>query len=229
MNDIYIDESCHLEHDHIPVMAIGYMAVPNNQSESIRQEIQQLKLKHHTPVELKWNKFSKSRMPFYFDLIDLFFDTSLSFRCILVKYKERLKHDDFNQGSHDNFYYKLIYFLIKVMDQNSTCRVFLDIKDTRGKEKLTKIDEILKHHYNQNSPFIHFQHIRSEHNVFIQLADFFVGAICYRSRVSLGSLKPNTNKMKVIEYLESKSGFTLNEGTPPWEVKFNIFDHQPKK
>ena len=32
-----------------------------------------------------------------------------------------------------------------------------------------------------------------------------------------------------INYIEMKSGYVLDEGTEPGEIKFNIFDHQPRK
>lgn len=41
-------------------------------------------------------------------------------------------------------------------------------------------------------------------------------------------VNPTQNRMDFIKYLETKSGFNLEEGTEPWETKFNIFDHQPK-
>jgi hypothetical protein len=43
--------------------------------------------------------------------------------------------------------------------------------------------------------------------------------------------KPNASeaKIKLIEYLEQKSGYVLNEGTEPSESKFNIFNHQPRR
>ena len=39
----------------------------------------------------------------------------------------------------------------------------------------------------------------------------------------------HAGRLEFIEYLEEASGFSLDEGTVPWETKFNIFDHQPKK
>lgn len=48
----------------------------------------------------------------YKELIDYFFDSNMEFRCILVKYKDRLDNLSFNNGEHDNFYYKMIYYLL---------------------------------------------------------------------------------------------------------------------
>ena len=225
--NIYCDESCHLEHDKSDVMCIGYVKVDTEYYSQITTDLKKLKLKYHAPTELKWNKLSFSRLDFYKALIDYFFaQDALCFRSILVKYKKDLRHEDFNQGSHDNFYYKLIYFLLRPNNESdSTYRVFLDIKDTKGKERLNKIHEIFANYHKGNSPFISFQHLHSHDNILIELADFFIGAITYKSR----NLKSSKVKNMVIDYLEYKSGYYLNEGTEPWETKFNIFDHQPKK
>lgn len=226
--NIFLDESCHLEHDSIPVMCIGYIKVPEMAYVQLREKFVTLKKEYQTPVEIKWNKFSNSRLPLYKALTDFFFENPLEFRCVLVKYKDRLNHKDFNRGSHDNFYYKLIYYLLRPNPPGVNYRVFLDIKDTRGKEKLNKIHEVFENYHHGDSPFIHFQHIRSHDNVFIQLADFFIGAITYKTRTKSDEKLKHAGRLEYINYLEEKSGFTLDEGTAPWETKFNIFDHQPK-
>lgn len=224
--NIYLDESCHLESDGFPVMCIGYIKANTETYETIITDLKRLKLKHHAPTELKWNKLSASRLVFYKDLIDYFFNQeALCFRAILVKYKHDLKHNDFNQGSHDNFYYKLIYFLLRPNHTDFIYRVFLDIKDTRGRERLKKIKEVFNNYHHGESPFTSFQHLHSHDNVLIELADFFIGAITYKAR----GLKLSKIKQDVIAYIEEKSGYHIDEGTEPWEKKFNIFDHQPKK
>jgi Protein of unknown function (DUF3800) len=224
--NIYLDESCHLESDGFPVMCIGHIKTNAQSYESIVKDLKALKLKHHTPTELKWNKLSASRIDFYKDLIDYFFnEEALYFRAILVKYKDDLRHKDFNQGSHDNFYYKLIYFLLRSNHSDFNYHVFLDIKDTRGRERLKKIKEVFNNYHHGESPFTSFQHLHSHDNILIELADFFIGAITYKAR----KLNTSSVKQEVIEYIEEKSGYHIDEGTEPWETKFNIFDHQPKK
>ncbi|WP_299154790.1 DUF3800 domain-containing protein [uncultured Christiangramia sp.] len=229
--DIFIDESCHLENDHKSVMGIGYCKVPHVDYEQLKKEIQDILVKHNQYAELKWNKFSTSRLSLYKELVDYFFKSSMEFRAILVKYKDRLNHEDFNQGSHDNFYYKMIYFLLRPNgeDSNKRFRVFIDLKDTRGREKLNKIREVFDNAHKGESPFIYFQHIQSHDNLFLQIADFFIGAVTYKNRVVSKEFEPTKSKLEFINYLEEVSGFCLNEGTVPWEKKFNIFDHQPKK
>ncbi|GEP94362.1 DUF3800 domain-containing protein [Chitinophaga cymbidii] len=231
MYNLYIDESCHLEHDGMPVMCIGYVKINAEHYHAMKERIKQIKLDFKNPTEIKWNSVSFSRMPLYKALIDYFFAGEIDFRCILVKYKKRLRHDEFNQGSHDNFYYKLIYFLLHSATNHpdSQYKVYLDIKDTRGKEKLKKIEEVLANKYKGNSPFVSFQHIHSDENVLLQLTDLFIGAVTFKNRGLHSKEGANKAKVQLVEYLEAKSGYSLNEGTEPWETKFNIFDHQPKQ
>ncbi|SFE98639.1 Protein of unknown function [Chitinophaga sp. CF118] len=231
MYNLYIDESCHLEHDGMPVMCIGYIKINGEQYSAIKEHIKQIKLDYKNPTEIKWNNVSVSRMPLYKALVDYFFETEIYFRCILVKYKDKLDHEQFNQGNHDNFYYKLIYFLLQSAT-NPTAnkyKVFLDIKDTRGKERLKKIEEVLNNKYNGNSPFKDFQHIHSNENVLLQLTDLFIGSITFKARGLEKVTNANKAKVELLQYIETKSGYSLDEGTEPWESKFNIFDHQPKK
>lgn len=227
---LFIDETSHLENDGHYNMCLGYIKVPDDEYASIKKDFDKLRLKYHSPFELKWNKFSKSRLPYYCALVDFFFERNLSFRCVLVKPKGRLDHLSFNDGSHDSFYYKMIYYLIKRSVAREHCKIYLDIKDTRSRDKLRKITEIFQNENNIHKPFESIQHLRSEDNIFIQLADFFIGAISYKGRaLNESGIDFHPVKKEFIEYLEEKSGFNLDDGTPPWENKFNIFDFQPQK
>lgn len=226
--NLFVDESCHLEHDRIPIMCIGYIKVPQLAYLELYRLFEKIKYKHYTLGEIKWNKFSKSRLPLYKEMVDFFFDNPIEFRCVLIKYKERLNNEDYNQGSHDNFYYKMAYYLLRPNPAGSEYRIFLDIKDTIGQKKLFKLKQVFDNFHKGESPFVHFQHLRSHENLFFQLTDFFIGAITYKTRIESKNLQPNMERLNFIHYLEAKSGFSLHAGTTPWEMKFNIFDHQPK-
>lgn len=230
---IYIDESCHLENDHLPLMCIGYTKIDAENYDQYKEEIKAIKRKHHSPKEIKWNKVSFSRLDMYKDLIDYFFEKDIQFRAILVKNKSQLNHEKYNRGDHNSFYYKLVFLLLRnpwVNYNKDAFKVILDIKDTRGKERLLNLDKRLNEEYNKRflikSPFYFFQHIRSEENEFLQLTDLIIGAITYKARKE--HKKNNTSKVKVeiINYLEQKSGYVLHDGTDPLEEKFNIFDFQ---
>lgn len=228
--NIYIDESCHLQNDGCEVMCIGYTKLAKDNYTDLKKSIKAIKLHHRSPTEIKWNKVSLSRMPLYRSLIDFFFDAPIHFRCVLIKNKSILDHDQFNQGDQNNFYYKTVYLLLNKSNpaENNQYNVLLDIKDTRGRDRLKKINEIFKNQHSGQSPFASFQHIHSHDNELLQLTDFFIGAITYKSRME--TLKVHSQvKLEIISYLEGKSGYQLNEGTEPWETKFNIFDFQPRK
>lgn len=225
--DLFLDESCHLEHDGISIMTLGYVKVPHLVSKDLRLGIRSIKEKHGKFKELKWSKFSAKNLDLYRELVDYFFETPLEFSCILVKYKERLDHSDFNMGKHDNYYYRIIFHLLQPMPTNGDYRIFIDYKDTKGKEKLSKIKEYLNEKCAGVSPFRRFQHLRSHENEFFQLTDLFIGAIAYKSRTNIkDNLPANPAKLEFVQYLEAKSGFCLDEGTTPWETKFKISDHQ---
>lgn len=209
-------------------MCIGYIKVPVNGYEELKASLIQLKLQHKSPFEIKWNKFSGSRINLYKAFVDYFFDNPIDFRCVLVKYKERLNHQEYNGGSSTNFYYKMIYYLLRTNPPGSEYRVYLDILDTRGKERLTKINDIFNNAHHGDSPFVNFQHLRSDENVFFQLTDFFVGAITYNTRKLKGEVPQNNAKDEFLQYFEQKSGYSLHESTELWESKFNIFDFQPR-
>lgn len=231
IRNIYIDESCHLENDGLPLMCIGYTKIDKDDYHVLKEGIKQIKLRHKSPTELKWNKLSFSRIDMYKDLIDFFFKNPIQFRAILSKNKSSLDHKKFNRGDHNAFYYTLVFLLLRnpwVNYSELEHRIILDIKDTRGSERLKKLDARLQYEYKRKygceSPFKFFQHIKSHENEFIQLADLFIGAITFKSR---GLHKKSTSslvKKEIVKYIEEKSGYKLDDGTDPFEEKFNIFD-----
>lgn len=230
---LYIDESCHLENDKQPLMCIGYTKIPSENYNSYKEEIKAIKLKHKSPTEIKWNKLSISRLDLYKELINYFFEKEIHFRAILVKNKAQLNHVKFNKGDHNSFYYTLVFLLLKnpwVNNSFAKHQVILDIKDTHGKQRLKKLEIRLSQEYRRRydceSPFTFFQHIRSDENEFLQLADLFIGAITFKAR-ELHKLEESSRvKIAIVDYLEKKSGYLLNDGTNPLEEKFNIFDFQ---
>lgn len=227
--NLYIDESCHLEHDSQSVMCIGYTKINRTDYETTKQAIKAIKLRYKSPTELKWNKLSSSRLPMYKALIDFFFESNIDFRCVLVKNKSNLDHEKFNRGDHNAFYYKVIYLLLNnhyTNPVNDKYRVILDIKDTRGSERLSELENCLTHKNHGESPFVYFQNIRSHENELIQLTDLFIGAITYKARGQHLQDNASAVKCELIKYLEEKSGYSLDDGTEPWERKFNIFDFQ---
>jgi len=92
--NIYCDESCHLEKDNSDVMVLGEMKVDARFLPDIYNRIRQIKVNHGLSswFEVKWTKVSMSKIDFYLDLIDYFFDTAaLSFRSVVATEKKEVR------------------------------------------------------------------------------------------------------------------------------------------
>ena len=227
--NIYCDESCHLEHDNQPIMLLGAIWCLQ---EEVRQNVavlRELKEKHRARGELKWAKVSKSRESFFLDTVDFFFSaTNLNFRCLLVNDKAKLDHEYYNQGSHDSFYYKMYYYLLRnIISDTDQYDIYLDIKDTRSQLKIDHLKDVLCNalHDFDRKVIRRIQHVRSKEVELLQIADFLMGAIAYKNR----SLTTNKTKVALINRICQLSGRSLQTGTPPWEEKFNLFIFSPKE
>ena len=140
--NIYCDESCHLEHDHKPYMLLGNISCAYPQVKRHSERIKEIKKKHHFYAEIKWTNVSQSKLQFYIELIDYFFDTDLKFRAIGI-HKEQFKLEAPNT-MYDDFYYKMYYRLLNYkIDTTDHYNVFLDIKDTWSSTKANKLKDIL--------------------------------------------------------------------------------------
>ena len=232
--NLYCDESCHLEHDGLPVMGFGAVRCPAENLATVTHALAALKEKHRARGELKWEKVSPSRLAFYEELIDWFFsEPNLRFRGWLVAHKERLVHDFFNSGSHDSFYYKMFYFLLEPLvkwpqpdESERTYRVYLDVKDTRSRIKVGKLAEVIrnKKHDWDGKLISRVQSTHADEVQLMQLTDFLLGALTYRNRPSGFQSRA---KRACVQRIEQRAGFPLTGGTPPWEEKFNFYTFTP--
>jgi len=225
--NIYCDESCHLEHDRKPVMVIGGVWCPAAEVKNITRQIRVIKEMHHARGEIKWNRVSRSRQDFFIELVKYFFQNpALHFRCVIVDDKSKLNHAYFNQGSHDSFYYKMYYYMLRnILTRPNQYNIFLDIKDTRSAQKLHTLKEILcnnVHDFTQQM-INNMQNIHSHESEILQLADLLIGAVGYQHR----SLAENTTKTELIRQITDHVGHNLRSSTPPWVEKFNVFVFSP--
>lgn len=228
--NIYCDESCHLENDHINVMALGAAWCKLNDTEEITNAIKAIKSKHNlaSSFEIKWTKISPAKKDFYSDLINYFFDEKkLHFRSVIIPNKCKLDHAKFSQ-SHDDWYYKMYFLLLKeILDPEEKYNIYIDIKDTRGYAKVEKLREVLSndaYDFDQNI-IKKIQQIRSHEATIMQLTDLLIGAITYFHR-KLSTSKP---KNELIKLIQTRSGHNLLRSTLPKENKFNIFVWGPKE
>lgn len=227
--NIYCDESCHLEHDKQKSMVLGAVWCPKGLTLEIFERIRSLKAKHGLShdFEIKWNKVSPAKIDFYKDLVDFYFDDDdLHFRALVVPDKSVLDHQNHNQ-THDDFYYKMYFDLLKViLDPQHSYSIYLDIKDTKSQEKVGKLKDVLrKSHYDYSHSIVRkIQQVRSHEVELIQLADLLTGAISYVHR-GLNSSQP---KLELIELIKSRSKYSLLNSTLYRESKMNLFIWKPK-
>lgn len=231
--NVYCDESCHLEHDNIPIMLLGAIWCSRDKVQEFTQQIKTLQEKHHAQGELKWTKVSSSKVRFYLDLVEWFFNQKdLYFRVVIIKDKQKLNHTKYNNDSHDIFYYKMYFSLLnKILDPVNMYNIYLDIKDTRSKFKLHKLEDILCNNvYDFTHEMIH--HIQNVHSIdltLVQLTDFFLGATAYKHR----AIKTSEAKLKVVNKIEENlarynlSG--LSETSSLNQKKYNIFIFTPRQ
>ena len=223
--NIYCDESCHLENDRQKAMVLGAVWCPFDKRREIAVRLREFKQKHLMPAsfEVKWTKVSPAKKNFYLDLIDYFFDDDdLRFRALIVPDKSKLQHVAFPGQDHDIWYYKMYFDMLKViLRPDSHYRIYMDIKDTRGAEKVAKLREVLCNSmYDFSRQVIErLQLVRSHEIEQLQLADLLIGAIGYLNR----GLESNAGKMAVIRRMQKRSGYTLTKSTLLREEKINLF------
>ena len=224
INNIYCDESCHLEHDNIPVMVLGAISCEKKHRKKVFKEIGEIKIKHNIGKnsEIKWSRISMNKINFYKEIIDYFFkDEYLSFRGLVVRNKNLLNHEEYNQ-THDEWYYKMYFQLLsRIINNTMKNEIYLDIKDTKGSSRRHILQVVLSNNiYDFNKDIVHnIQAIDSRESSILQIVDLFIGALGYINR----GLKTSEAKLEVIRYIKEKTDYSLIKSTIPAENKFNIF------
>ncbi len=220
---IYCDESCHLEHDESNVMGFGAVWTSRASVQLLNTQLRDIKRRHRAAGELKWTKVSKAKLDFYQEVVDWFFDNeALHFRSLVVPNKGALNHEKFNQGSHDDFYYKMYFSLLnKILSPADQNEIYLDIKDTRSRLKVQKLRDVLcNDRYDFTGEMIsRIQHARSHELELMQLADLLLGALVYKHRGLDGSYA----KQQIVQRIESRAGKSILTSSPLSSQKFNIF------
>lgn len=222
--NVYCDESCHLKNDQSNVMVLGAVWCPLEKVREISVRLREIKADFRvgSDFETKWVKVSPAKLPFYLHLMDYFFDDDdLHFRALIVPDKSKLRHNDHNQ-SHDDWYYKMYFDMLKVILSPQACyRIYLDVKDTKGADKVARLHDVL---CNNMYDFSHqvierVQIIRSHEVEILQLADMLIGAVGYANR----KLTTGSAKVALVERMRRRSGYSLEKTTLFREEKVNLF------
>ena len=221
--NIYCDESCHLESDHIKAMSLGAIWCDRLAVRRIAEQIRQLKQAHglSRQFEIKWTKVSPAKLDFYAAVVDLFFSSpELHFRGVVIPDKSLLNHAQFEQN-HDEFYYKMFFTLLKIIfAPNQQYAIYLDIKDTRSQMMVQGLHDCLcnsQFDFDRES-IERIQQIRSHESELLQVADLLIGALSYLHR----GLATSSAKQALIDQIKRLSGYSLERNTLYREEKFNL-------
>jgi len=228
--NVYLDESCHLEHDDSRVMTLGAVWCPEDKTRDISIRLRDIKQAHglSNTFEIKWTKVSPAKVAFYRAVIDYFLDDDdLHFRGVVIPDKSILDHGHFRE-SHDDWYYKICFLLLEpIIDPTQSYRIYLDIKDTRSESKRSKLEEVLRNaKYDGPGNIVQrVQQIRSHESELMQLADLLIGAVTYANR----GLTTSATKRALVERIRTRTGFSLTHTTWMREPKLNLLKWQPRR
>ena len=184
------------------------------------KEIKEIKRKHgiSSRSEIKWRKVSNSKITFYEDLVNYFFDNEhLNFRVVIID-KNKLNHKKYNQ-THDDFYYKQYFYLVRKFLFEDDVNVFIDIKDTNSILKVNKLKNILENWKQSPKHIKNIQQIRSHENSIMQLADLLIGAVAYKNR----SFESSLARIRLSNLISNRAKHELTTNTKYNAIKFNIF------
>ena len=226
--NVYCDETCHLEHDRSKAMALGAVWCPKAKVREINRRIREIKEKYGISAksEVKWTKAAPCNLPLYLELVDYFFDDDdLCFRTLVVPDKSILDHERYKQ-SHDQWYYKMYFEMLKViLRPSSRFFVYIDVKDTRSGENARKLGEVCANNaYDFDRKILKsVQPIRSDEVQIMQLVDILTGAMGYRHNYAGLVEGRSSAKVAIVNKIIERSGYALDKSTLPSAVKFNVF------
>lgn len=222
--EIYCDESNQQllvkeDADGRPYFSIGGIWLPSEKRTEFKQGIKAIREKENCFGEIKWNKVSPSRLNFYLQLVDYFFqqDLDLRFRCILID-TTKLDLSTYHQADQELGYYKFCYQLIKNwIDDFNSYSIFVDCKTNRNYDRLRILHSYLSKS-NLLADIKSIQSLSSNEVVFIQLADLLLGAVTAK----LNNATVSEAKLMVIKQIEDNLKNPIMP-TARGVRKFNIF------
>lgn len=225
--EIYCDESrldvFTSKNNHSNFMVIGGLWLMKEDREVFKKDIEAFRAKYSCFGEIKWNKVSTSKLEFYLNLIDYFFDKGeeLRFRCIVIdktKIDLALYHKSDAELSFYKFYYQLLHHWI--MDFN-TYSIYLDTKTNRVHDRLKTLHKcLISSHI--TSTIKKVQALPSDEVIFIQLVDLLSGAVSAKFNEDV----KGKNKKLIIQKIEERLTHEVMPTSRDYS-KFNIFKIDP--
>lgn len=220
--NIYCDESSVNNPENL-FFTIGAICIPREKKSYLKKKVEELKQKHNIQGEIKWRKISPMIENFALDLVDLFFQEDFSFFDIVVD-KQKMNLKEYHQDDEELAFYKFYYFLLKnKLQKNSQYYIFLDQRNKKDKTRISAVKSFLGYESlvsQKNFSIKHIQEYDSGENIFIQLADFFSGAVSY----SFNTKEQSETKQKILKKIaDSLKKDNLQFSSSLGEKKWNNF------
>lgn len=223
--NIYCDESNHLESDKKP-MVLGALYCPRDRTKKVNQRIREIKIAHNLSenFEIKWTKVTNRNVKFYLDIINYFLDIDQVGIRILVANKTNLNHKKHGH-THEEWYYKMYYQLLTmIIKSESSYRICLDRKDTLGKIRINKLQDVLCNtEFDYKKEIVkEIREVHSKQVQMVQVIDLIIGAVQFNI-CSKNVEKESMAKRQIVEHIQKRTKLTLKTQTLPSEFKFNLF------
>lgn len=220
--EVYCDESGHQALTTRGIRANTYVLIGGLWIEASNRESHKSKIRHIRDVhklygEFKWNRVSPSRQEFYRDVVRLFFQEPMNFRCLVLP-ADQLDAVRFHDADEELMFYKFYYQLLHhwILDFNRY-RIFVDLKVDRLKGRIRTLENVLQN-ANPEAEILSVQALPSRELDLLQLTDVLIGAVSSRFHGRTTS----TAKLAVVEAIEDRLRHPIRPTTIR-ASKFNIF------
>jgi hypothetical protein len=199
---------------------IGGLWIRADDRQHLKSRVGELRDRHDVHSELKWRKVSPSGHALYCDLVRLFFEEAMQFRCIVLP-AEQLDCAAFHEADQELMFYKFYYQLLyHWMVEPHTYRIFIDLKTNRVHGRVATLAKVLQNA--RPGSTVSVQALPSDELDLLQLADVLTGAVGYRFH----GLETSTGKLAVVHEIERQLGHRIMP-TSKAVRKFNVFRFHP--
>ena len=182
--DVYIDESSQNNHRFL---VLGGIIIPTDEAARVVNALLATRFPELPNGEMKWGKVSKTKLPAYVRVIDLFFSNEfrdLHFHSLVV---DTSKHDHrrFNSGSREIGFNKEVFQLAQKFGRLYPARFHIYPDERKTDQRPEDLRLMLNRYINKKLPerdwpFRRVQFRDSKKTPLLQLADTLSGAIAYR-------------------------------------------------
>lgn len=224
--EIYCDES-RPEYLRAPppsgpaYVLIGGLWLRGGDRAHIKELIRRARAKHNLWAEFKWNRVTPSRLDFYRDVVDVFFDANIAFRCIALPARN-LDAQRFHEGDRELMFYKFYYqLLVHWLAGNYEYRIFVDRRTNRLPNRLRVLEQVLRT-ARPECKNIAVQALPARQVELLQLVDVLLGATGFK----LHGQTASEARLALVRSIEQRLGRSIGPTTKS-EAKFNVFLFRP--